>query len=71
MIISIRNPDDEFVSNLKDRIKDNNGYCLYAENRNSKQSKCTKWCKKDASKCMCGMYIQSDDSLQGEEYDLD
>ena len=25
----VTNPDDEFVANLKRRIKDNGGYCIY------------------------------------------
>lgn len=35
----ILNPDEEFVRNLKKRIKSNGGYCLNKE-KNTKDNKC-------------------------------
>lgn len=55
---SVLNPCEQFVENLRARIKDNNSWCLYAENKNDKRNKCPKACKRNAQLCMCGMYIK-------------
>lgn len=54
----ILNPDEEFVSNLRQRIKDNGKYCLYTD-KNNKKNKCPKPCRN--GECLCGMYIPSVD----------
>ena len=56
---SILNPVEEFVKGLRRKIKDNNGYCLYAMNHNNKADKCPKGCHKQADECDCGMYVRS------------
>ena len=57
------NPVEEFVDDLRKQIKDNGGYCLFAD-KNSKANKCPKPCKNNEENCMCGMYIKS---LGGDE----
>lgn len=52
----ILNPVEEYVNNVKQRVKDNGGYCLYAD-KNSKKNKCPKYCKAMPD-CPCDMYIQ-------------
>jgi len=52
----ILNPIDEFVESIRKRVRDNGGYCLYAE-KGDKKNKCPKCCKK-ADSCPCGMYIK-------------
>ncbi len=52
------NPIEEMVKDIKYRVKDNGGYCLYAEKGN-KKNKCDKCCR-DWDDCPCGMYIKDD-----------
>lgn len=52
----IANPIDEFVEDIKRRVRDNGGYCLYAE-KTDKNHKCPKYCK-PMDECLCGMYIK-------------
>lgn len=54
---TILNPDDEFVKNLKKRIKDNGKYCLNKPKGNN-DNKCP--CKeyRETGDCACGMYIE-------------
>lgn len=51
------NPDDNFVKNLKKRIKNNNKYCLNKEKGNQ-DNKCP--CKefRENGNCECGMYFK-------------
>lgn len=58
----ILNPIDEYVATIKQRVRDNGGYCLYAD-KNNKKNKCPKYCK-NTSECLCGMYIQSIESTE-------
>lgn len=60
----IINPIEEFVADIKHRVRDNGGYCLYAE-KTSKANKCPKYCK-SSDECLCGMYIK-DISYQDPE----
>lgn len=57
---SMLHPDPEFVQNIRYRVKENNGWCLYCQNKNNKANKCPKACKRRAENCMCGMYINVD-----------
>lgn len=58
------NPIEEFVNEIKRRIKDNNGYCIEADEK-TKQNKCPKYCK-NMSDCPCGLYIQSNHRVDSE-----
>ena len=53
----VKNPDGEFVKNLKKRIKNNNGYCPCRFEKNQ-DTKCP--CKdfKETGECICGLYIK-------------
>lgn len=53
----IMNPDDEFVKNLKKRIKDNGKYCPCRLEK-TPDTKCP--CKdfRENGECICGLYIQ-------------
>lgn len=51
------NQDEEFVENIRKRVRDNGGYCLYEE-KNNKANKCPKPCKR-SGECMCGLYISN------------
>lgn len=53
------NPVEEFVYEIKRRIRDNNGYCIEADEK-CKQNKCPKYCK-NMNDCPCGLYIRSND----------
>lgn len=54
----ILNPDEEFVRNLKKRIKSNGGYCLNKE-KNTKDNKCPCLAFEEKGVCDCGLYICS------------
>lgn len=56
------NPIDEFVDSIRRRVRDNGGYCLYAD-KGCKQNKCPKYCK-SLPDCPCGMYIKETVSEQ-------
>lgn len=49
------NPIEEHVEYVKRRVRDNGGYCIYAE-KGDKKNKCPKHCK-NSDNCPCGMYI--------------
>lgn len=51
------NPDDNFVKNLKKRIKSNNKYCLNKP-KGDQDNKCP--CKdfRENGNCECGMYFK-------------
>lgn len=53
---TIINPDDEFVKNLRKRIKANNGFCPCQIER-TQDTKCP--CKdfRETKECHCGLYI--------------
>lgn len=53
---TIINPDDEFVKNLKKRIKYNNGFCP-CKIEKTQDNKCP--CKdfRETRECHCGLYI--------------
>lgn len=53
----IKNPDSEFLRNLKKRIKSNSGYCPCAIEK-SPDTKCP--CKdfRENQECMCGLYVR-------------
>lgn len=57
------NPDDEFVKNLKKRIKANSKYCINKEKGNP-DNRCP--CKQfqNTGECACGMYIQDPNSVE-------
>lgn len=62
----IKNPDTEFVKNLKKRIKDNSKYCLNKPKGNP-DNKCP--CKdfRENGICDCGMYINVPDEEDAYE----
>ena len=54
---TIKNPDKEFLKNLKKELKDNGGYCPCRPVK-TPETKCPcKWYKEDGE-CICGLYIQ-------------
>ena len=52
----MKNPDAEFVKNLKKRIKANNGFCP-CQIEKTEDTKCPCKIFKDTQECMCGLYI--------------
>lgn len=54
----IKNPDDEFVRNLKKRIRDNSGFCPCKLDK-VKDNKCPCVEFRTTGYCCCGLYIQS------------
>lgn len=54
----ILNPVDEYVAVIRQRVRNNGGYCLYAD-KNSKKNKCPKYCKNQPD-CPCDMYIREE-----------
>ena len=61
----IKNPDTEFLYNLRKRIKANSGFCP-CKREKTKDTKCP--CKdfRENGDCACGMYIH--DPSCDEEY---
>lgn len=61
----IKNPDTEFVKNLKKRIKDNSGYCPCRLDK-TPDTKCP--CKefRETGECICGLYITLPEGLDTE-----
>lgn len=59
---TIKNPDAEFVKNLKKRIKDNGKYCPCRLEK-TPDTKCP--CKdfRETGECICGLYIQVPDEV--------
>ena len=53
----IQNPDEEFVRNLKKRIKQNNKFCPCQVER-SKDTKCPCKLFRETEECLCGLYIK-------------
>ena len=55
-----QNPDKEFVAEIKQRLKENNGYCPCSLIK-SEDTKCM--CKEfreaDEGMCHCGLYIKT------------
>ena len=58
----IKNPDAEFVKNLKKRIRDCGGYCPCRLEK-TPDTKCP--CKdfREIGECICGLYITLPDEL--------
>ena len=57
MMATMLNPDDEFVRNLKKRIKQKNKFCPNQEAR-SKDTKCPCLLFRETEQCLCGLYIK-------------
>lgn len=57
---TIVNPDEEFVRNLKKRIKDNGKHCPCQIEKN-KDTKCPCKIFRETGECMCGLYITVED----------
>lgn len=53
----IKNPDEEFVRNLKKRIKDNNKYCPCRIEK-TQDTKCPCREFRETGDCICGLYIK-------------
>ena len=54
------NPDEEFVRNLKKRIKENNKFCPCQVNKN-RDTKCPCLLFRETEECLCGLYIKVPD----------
>lgn len=52
-----KNPDSEFVRNLKKKIKSNSGYCPNKQKGNP-DNKCPCSAFRNEGKCDCGMYVE-------------
>ncbi len=57
---TVINPDKEFVSNLRKKIKANNGFCP-CQLEKTQDTKCP--CKdfRETNECHCGLYISVDE----------
>ena len=53
----IKNPDQEFVKNLKRRIKDNGGYCPCRPSK-IPENKCPCSAYREDGECICGLFIR-------------
>ena len=54
---TIKNPDDEFVKNLKKRIKDNGKHCP-CQIEKTDDTKCPCKLFRETDECLCGLYIR-------------
>lgn len=66
MMHSIPNPDKQYVKDLKKRIKANNGYCPCRIDKNP-DTKCLCKAYRETGECICGLFIQVDDALIGDD----
>lgn len=57
---TIKNPDTEFVKNLRKRIKDNSGYCPCRPDK-IPENKCQCEEYRTTGECICGLYIKVPD----------
>lgn len=64
---TIKNPDKDFLKDLKKRIKKNNGYCPFEEVK-SADTKCPCHAAQCKEACVCGMYIQVPSEDDNNEY---
>ena len=62
----IKNPDSEFVKNLKKRIKANNGYCP-CQIEKTADTKCPCLEFRTTGYCCCGLYISDPTSTEDDE----
>ena len=53
----IKNPDKEYVKDLKKRIKDNNGYCP-TQKEKTPENKCPCQYHEETGECYCGLWIR-------------
>ncbi len=53
----IKNPDPDFIKNLKKRLKSNNGYCLTQQEK-TPDTKCPCKYHRETGDCLCGMWIR-------------
>ncbi len=53
----IKNPDKDFVKELKKRIKANNGYCPNQPDKNP-DTKCPCKYHEESGDCICGLWIR-------------
>lgn len=56
----IKNPDAEFVKNLRKRIKNNNGFCPCRIEK-TPYTKCPCMEYQTTGECICGLYIKVPD----------
>lgn len=54
---TVKNPDVDFVKNLKKRIKQNNGFCP-CQMEKTQDTKCPCKIFKETGECLCGLYIR-------------
>ena len=60
---TILNPDEEFVRNLKRRIKDNSKHCPCQIGK-TKDTKCPCKLFRETEECLCGLYIRVPDDTE-------
>lgn len=63
---TIKNPDTEFVKNLRKRIKDNGGYCPCRPDK-IPENKCLCEAYRTTGECICGLFIKVPDYSDEEE----
>ena len=66
MATVIKNPDSEFVRNLKKRIKANNGYCP-CQIEKTADTKCPCREFRETHYCCCGLYITDPTAQEDDE----
>ena len=54
---TIKNPDTDFVKNIKKRIKANNGFCP-CQMEKTQDTKCPCKSFRETNECICGLYIK-------------
>ena len=58
----IQNPNKEFVEKIKQRIKDNDGYCPCRVEKTI-DNKCPCLDFRDTGNCICGLYVNQKEEI--------
>lgn len=57
-----RNPNEEYVKEVLQKLKDNQGYCpCKLEKTPETKCMCKEFLDMESGKCHCGLYIKEDD----------
>ena len=57
-----RNPNEEYVKEVLQKLKDNQGYCpCKLEKTPETKCMCKEFLEMERGKCHCGLYIKEDD----------
>ncbi len=60
MMSIVLNPDEEYVKEVKRRLKDNNGYCPCSLLKTPEtKCMCKEFREMDKGMCHCGLYIKT------------